>query len=80
MRRGLLHYTSGAKAIDNGARRKMFTYSADMIGRFTFPPRPARDGAPSFNLPPGACVLHAPGGCPGSPNATSLYYSGIANL
>jgi hypothetical protein len=27
-------YTSGAKAIDNGTKREMFTFSADMIVRF----------------------------------------------
>ena len=29
-----LDYTSGAKAIDNGTRRDMFTFSADLIIRF----------------------------------------------
>jgi hypothetical protein len=29
-----LDYTSGAKAIDNGTKREMFTFSADLIIRF----------------------------------------------
>jgi hypothetical protein len=31
---GSLAYTSGAKAIDNGTRREMFTFPADLIIRF----------------------------------------------
>jgi hypothetical protein len=29
-----LDYTSGAKAFDNGTKRNMFTFSADVIIRF----------------------------------------------
>ena len=43
-----LDYTSGAKALDNGTKREMFSFSADLIIRF----RSGRRGLPSRNSAP----------------------------